>query len=152
MAALFACTTAANGGTFNFSLGAVAPVMGNGVTAFSSGSTPFFLPLLLLETGRLPGAGIASSVTPIMVPPPSRSTWARAAPEKGRGLSLSSPGRGEYIVCALRCQRGTEISGSRAGWVPGRIPIEREVSCSRIAWSRSRICRSACETNLRSVK
>lgn len=151
MAALFACTTAASGGTFNFKRGAVVPVVGKGVTAFSGGSTPFFLPLLLLETGRLSGAGIASSVTPIMVPAPSSSTWARAAPEKGRGLSLSSPGRGEYTVWALRCQRGTEISGSRAGWVPGLIPIEREVSCSRIAWSRSRICRSAYGTELRSV-
>ena len=67
-----------------------------------------------------------------------------SCPTDSSAVGPSSSGIGLWTRRGARIAEGTTTSGNMidAGCVPGRRPTERDVSCSLMARSRSRLCRS----------
>ena len=98
----------------------------------------FFLPFLLfLETEDPRGPSFPVAI-PIVTSLPALIPGAVS----GASSSLR-PGIGLCVTRAARAQReGAARSGRSEGWVPWRRPKERDISCSRMDWSRRRMCLS----------
>lgn len=124
---------------------AVAPAPASDATL----SVLLFFPFLpFLATGEDAEAEAGPSVLPVAIPMVT-SLPALILPG-GAEMEMSSsslrPGIGLCVTRVARDQReGAARSGRRDGCVPCRSPKEMDISCSRMDWSRRRMCLSIFE-------
>lgn len=123
---------------------ATAPATASASETTLSDILLFFAFLLFLEAeDPPPPRGVGPSALPVAIP---MVTSLPALITGGAAVMSSSslrPGMGLCATRVTRAQReGAARSGRREGCVPWRRPKEMDISCSRMDWSRRRMCLS----------
>lgn len=143
-----------NGGTLSFKLRECdAAVLAPPAAATGSGSKEttlsdvllFFARLIFLkeEDPRPPPVGSPSVALPVAIPIVTSLPALITGGAAEASSSSLRPGMGLCATRVARAQReGAARSGRREGCVPWRRPKERDISCSRMDWSRRRMCLS----------
>ena len=121
---------------------APAAATGSGSETTLSDVLLFFARLIFLKEED-PRPPVGPSVLPVAIPMVTSLPMLITGGATDTSSSSLRPGMGLCATRVARAQReGAARSGRREGCVPWRRPKERDISCSRMDWSRRRMCLS----------